>query len=311
MHRTKHISRRVSSTSRHSGKPDSSIAGQGTKITGLTNLAPYKAKQERLESMWFSGKTFAGSEGQESFRPFPPPVVINDALVWMYEASIDVTVFADLPGGAGDFFDTPDSVANSIRQHATFECDIALDDFGGGSQVFLGKYGNAANRSYYADFASGLIRLSIIADGTTEVIIGSIPHGFANFTRNSVKIEFNPITQQVTFYTAAHGETLSILGTPLTLAQSEIFDSTLNLYIGSLGGGGSGLMTGKVYSSSITKGIDGVTFDPYMRFDGTEAAAPCSVSTPDSVVGKPLGRVSSTLANLRYISSPMIYGLLY
>lgn len=172
-----------------------------------------------------------------------------------------------LPGTAGNYVSTPDSVANSI----TSDIDIrvrAAPTAWGIEQAFLSKYVGAGARSFtFRVIATKALRLTMTQAGTTNVTAtSSVSVGFADGAVGWVRVTWRASDGRVQFFTSTDGTLWVQLGTDQTIAIASIFNGTMDVEIGSVGVGASSLFAGHIYYAELRNGIDGTVVQ---SFDAT------------------------------------------
>jgi hypothetical protein len=191
---------------------------------------------------------------------------------------------ADLPGSSGDYFSTPDSAANTIRQTITFEADVALDDYTSGAvQTIIGKGLSATvARGYRFEVtATGELSITLSLVGNTPQVTSVSPVlGLGDGVRATLKAVWDSIEQTATYF--LNGAQVGVA--PHVIAS--IHDSTSEVEIGSVNGGVSNLSAGTIYSATVTKGP---TPYPYVLLDGVSGTY---VSTPDSAANSVTGSIT-------------------
>jgi len=159
---------------------------------------------------------------------------------------------------AGDYFSTPDSVANSITGDISIVVDAALDDWTPAvGNCLVAKDGvSAGTRSYqFAVRTDGKLQFSFSTAGTTLVtVVSTVAPSFANGNRYHVAVERESATGKVRFYTGTDHASLALLGTEVTAATGNIYDSTSRLEFGNLSGLAYELV-GKIFDSELYSGL--------------------------------------------------------
>jgi hypothetical protein len=184
--------------------------------------------------------------------------------------------YANLPGSAGDYFSSPDSVANSVTGDIDIRCDVALDDWTPAVQdCFLAKRTNALGAAYH--FYTGATGQLEFYDNTT-VYISSVASGITDGSRANVRVTRTAADGVVKFYLNTSGDALSDstvwtqLGADVAGASGALRDTAAALEIGSYNVGIAHLLAGTVYRAQIYNGIDGtkvIDFDPIMHTNGS------------------------------------------
>lgn len=183
--------------------------------------------------------------------------------------------YAVLPGNSGDYFSTPDSVANSITGDIDIRVMAALDDWTpADKQTLVSKFESPNNQGYILSIEpTGEVRLLLSQNGFTNAqAISTVATGFSAGTAHWVRGAWSAADGEATFYTSEDGETWTQLGSVVALAVASTFNSASNVKIGAHEPGGTAKnATAKVYRAQIYNGISGtlaVDFNPN-NSDGT------------------------------------------
>lgn len=175
--------------------------------------------------------------------------------------------YLSLPGTAGNYASTPDSVAASITGDIDIRVKAALTNWTpAAASALVDKFGNAGSRSW--DFfinVTGVLVFWMSSDGTANTTYSStVATGFTDGTTNWVRVTRVASTGVITFYTSNDGVTWAQLGTTVASTVGALIDNTTSVYIGSRGGS-SDMCLGKIYQAQIYNGIAGtlaVDFNP-------------------------------------------------
>jgi len=191
------------------------------------------------------------------------------------------TQFGDLNGGAGDYFSTPDSVANSLRQSMVIDVDLVLDEDSGGYRTIMCKGYSAPSRGWFIDESvGGQLRFYISGDGTAQVGItgtNSIPRG----QRFNLKAVYDAVTTGISLL-VNDVEIASNTSTGIT----SLYDNAGLVSVGCNPSASYDSIDGKIYSATVTKGP---TPYPYVLLDGVSGTY---VSTPDSAANSITGNMT-------------------
>lgn len=211
------------------------------------------------------------------------------------------TKYGWLPGVAGNYFSTPDSVAASITGDIDIRCKVSMAAWTatGADMIYVGKDQTASTRAYlfYHRNASGTPSLGWSADGSTITVVSAtaatgFAAGSAHWLRVTLDVNNGAGGNTATFYTSEDGETWTQLGDPVvTAGVASIKDSNSVVELGSIRLGASAPLNGKIYRAQIYNGIDGtlaVDFDPSRWTSGsTFTAATGETWTINSTGSKP------------------------
>jgi hypothetical protein len=159
---------------------------------------------------------------------------------------------------AGDYFSTPDSVANSITGDISFIVDVSLNDWTPTvGNCLVAKDGvTGGTRSYqFAVRTDGKLQLAVSSNGTALITaVSTVAPSFTNGNRYHVAVERESATGKVRFYTGTSRLNLTLLGTEVTGTSGTIYNSTAQVQFGNL----SSLayeLSGNVFDSEIYSGL--------------------------------------------------------
>lgn len=196
------------------------------------------------------------------------------------------TKYGWLPGVAGNYFSTPDSVANSITGDIDIRVKVALADWTPAAiNALVGKHlGSGDQRSYvfYVN-TNGTLGLLWNPDGTAlsniqkaSTAATGFTDGSANYVRATLDVDNGAGGNDVKFYTSPDGDQWTQLGSTVTTAgATSIYDGTATVQLGALEAA-SWNLNGTIYRAQIYNGIDGtlaVDFDPSRWSSGTTFTA--------------------------------------
>ena len=177
---------------------------------------------------------------------------------------------------AGDFFSTPDSVANSITGNISFIIDVSLNDWTPTvGNCLVAKDGvSAGTRSYqFAVRTDGKLQLAFSINGTAIITaVSTVAPSFIDGNRYHVAVERESTTGKVRFYTGTNRLNLTLLGTEVTSTSGAIADTSATVQFGNL----SSLayeLSGKVFDSEIYSGLavtDNINAILKVDFDPTD-----------------------------------------
>lgn len=208
------------------------------------------------------------------------------------------TKYGWLPGVAGNYFSTPDSVAASITGDIDIRVKAALVDWTPTAySVLIDKWTVAGGLSYqfYVAITSGKLVLSVSPDGTTTTGYSAFSTVAPTVTNGGVlwcRVTRVAATGKVNFYTSSNGVTWTLLGAAdVSTTASAIADTAAPVEIGIQNGSASPL-NGRVYQAQIYNTIGGTTpvvdFDPSRWSSGTTfTASTGEVWTINSTGSKP------------------------
>lgn len=185
------------------------------------------------------------------------------------------TPYAYLPGVAGNYFSTPDSVAASITGDIDIRVKVALNDWTPSAiSVLVSKWdGTTSGNMSYVFYVNtnGTIALTTTADGTTGVTgtstaATSVTDGSVKWVRVTLDVNNGAEGKTHTFYLSDDGETWTQLGNTVTAGgTTSIYNGTLAVAVGHHASGAALPSLGKFYRAQIYNGIAGtpaVDFNP-------------------------------------------------
>ena len=191
------------------------------------------------------------------------PIYYDNSLtkLWSTDVGGYIPVMTDSYGynmsTAGDYFSTPDSVANSITGDITLIVEAALTDWTPSVvNVLVSKDGVTVNRSYSLTVQpNGAIRFNYSLLGLTFVsITSSVIPSFIDGKKYHVAVEREASTGKVRFYTSKDHITWSQLGIEQTGAVGNIYDGIAQVEFGNLASLSYALV-GKIYDSEAYAGL--------------------------------------------------------
>lgn len=206
----------------------------------------------------------------------PPPVVIPGMIITPASGTLEtITKYFSLPGVAGNFAASPDSVVTSITGDVDLRAKITTPSLLA-DEFVIGKWdGSTGNASYGLAFTitNGLrlyqsvdgTAITTAADSTVAIATGLLSSGV--FIRATLKVNNGAGGRDVNFYTSSDGVNWTQLGATVTLAgTTTIFDSTARVIVGALNEGiNLFAYTGNIFYAEVRNGINGTVvakFDP-------------------------------------------------
>lgn len=238
----------------------------------------------------------------ELVRPQPPMVSNGDTYVGVgarYRDLFDVDVVSGtaanlrkhdagslLINGTGTSgVTTPDASINSPTGSCILYGCVNPTDNSPGATLYslIGKYqGTASNRGFLLSlYTAGVWQLDLSSSGTSSNAYQSVATGIADNTPYWIFAAID-VGNTVTFYTSLSEPSAtpaeawgakSALGTPISITEGSIFDSSLPLNIGAYQSNGAGRWNGLIYKAGIIFGLDG-SVPPSTDFDPAEAIFP-------------------------------------
>lgn len=184
---------------------------------------------------------------------------------------------ASLPGSAGSYITTPDSVPLSITGDIDIRAQITMADYSPASETaIVGKLQSTNQRSFALTVSDvGFLRLYNSTDGTigtqlvgvsTLALTNVVSDGQTVWVRATLDVNDGAGNRVYQFFTSPDGVNWTQLGTTITTAgTTSIFDSTSIVEIGSLLAGTTFPFSGSIQRVQIRNGIGGTlvgNFDP-------------------------------------------------
>lgn len=173
------------------------------------------------------------------------------------------TQYLYLPGVAGNYASTPDSVPASITGDIDIRVKAVLVDWTPAAvNILIGKAASVGQYSYnfYVNATTGRLVLTCTVDGSTQFSgTSSASPTVSDGAELWVRATRVAATGKINFYTSSDGVTWTILGTEQTSTTGNIFDSTAAVEVGTQLIGTNSPLSGKVYRALIKSGIDGAT----------------------------------------------------
>lgn len=150
-----------------------------------------------------------------------------------------------LPGATGATASTPDHASLALTD-IDIRVHLAADDWtpGGFGKVIASQWGSAGNEGWLLGLtASGQFQFSFTTDGSTDQNrISTNPLGFVDgsdhWLRATLDADNGAAQHVVTLYTGTDGTDWTVLQTFPTAGVVALFNSTANLVVGDLAGGG-------------------------------------------------------------------------
>lgn len=184
-----------------------------------------------------------------------------------------------LPGTAGNYISTPDSVLNSVMGDIDIRVYCKLDDWTPAAIMSLiAKYNTASQRSFQIRVeTNGRATYVYSVDGNTgyAATIAYDPayvDGTAHWIRFTHDVDNGAGGHDIKYYTSDDGITWALRGTQTNLGITgviSLFDSTSPLEIGSITSGTAQNLLGTVYYAEVRNGIDGPVV---AKFDSSQVA---------------------------------------
>lgn len=245
------------------------LDGDGTIVADF-NPNDY---DDRGQSQWRSSQTGEVWTIEGDNYVVTPRVMVGTGEPW-----------ADLPGASGDYFSTPDSVANSFSQYLDICAEITLSDIAGGGEVqtICSKYEPTGDQRSYEfavlDSSALFVQFSELGTGasTTGVTGEALPFSDSDRFWCRVTVDFDGGSGDtvIVFYTSTDGVTWTQLGDSHARTLPEIFDGNSELAVGARPGGSSRKLSGAIHRVMIYNEAESdtrtaaVDFDPIQHTHG-------------------------------------------
>lgn len=151
----------------------------------------------------------------------------------------------ELPGTTGATASTPDHTSLALTD-LDIRVHLAADDWtpGGFGKIIASQWGSAGNESWFLGLtATGQLQFSFTVDGSTDQNrISTNPLGFTDgsdhWLRATLDADNGSTQHVVTLYTGTDGTDWTVLQEFTTAGAVALFNSTADLVVGDLGGGG-------------------------------------------------------------------------
>lgn len=188
-----------------------------------------------------------------------------------------------LPGTAGNYASTPDTVANSTGVSGDFDirAKLTLADWTPASNMAIAaKWNSGSTRSWRLMISSSGIQFSYTRFGSTIISTTTRQTGLTDGTTGWVRIARVRSTGVTTYYASTDGSSWSSLGSSTADAGGGFYDTSGNLTIGTQEEFTTTMFNGKIHYFEMRDGIDGTVV---AKFDA-EAVTPAGTRNPSSVV---------------------------
>lgn len=187
----------------------------------------------------------------------------------------DFAARVTLPGVAGNYASTPDSVANSVTGDIDIRAKVnAADWTPTGNPYVVAKNGFTTGGGYHLRLISaGTLQLGWSTGAAALTAASTVSTGFAdgstNWIRATLDVDNGAAGYTVKFYTSFDGVTWTQLGATVTVGGvTSIGNNATLLSVGMFFDGSSDPFSGAVYYADIRNVIDGTT--PVVKFDPSE-----------------------------------------
>lgn len=188
-----------------------------------------------------------------------------------------------LPGTAGNYASTPDTVANSVGVSGDFDlrAKLTLPDWTPGSNMAIAaKWNSSSTRSWRLMISSSGMQFSYTRFGGSIISTTTRLTGLTDGTTGWVRITRVRSTGVTTYYSSTDGSTWTNLGSTTADAGGGFFDSNGNLTIGAQEEFTTTMFNGKIHYFELRDAVDGTVV---AKFDA-EAVTPAGTRNPSSVV---------------------------
>lgn len=210
-------------------------------------------------------------------RIFPRRKQTKDFCQWRYKSpdcGYRDPRYVSLPGTAGNYVRTPDTVATSITGDLDLRVQAALTDWTPVTEAtVLSKWTTVSNQRGYAlnITTTGNVKLVWSPDGISALIatstaVLSLANNAIKWVRAVIDVNNGASGRTVTFYTSNDGTSWAQHGDAVVQAGiTSIFNGTAFVEIGTHTDGTAGFTIGKVYRGQIFNAATGLLvadFDP-------------------------------------------------
>lgn len=182
-----------------------------------------------------------------------------------------IDAYLSLPGVAGNFASTPDSVAASITGDIDIRAKLSLADWTPGSATAVSIVDKCDSISGYRFIMNSLdlLRLDVFVGGSLRIPSSTAATGFVDGSTHWVRVTRASASGNTNFYTSEDGVTWTQLGAAnVASTAGAITDNALTLQVG-----GRALLdtvNGVIYYADVRGVISGAT--PVAQFDPNMAA---------------------------------------
>lgn len=172
-----------------------------------------------------------------------------------------------VPGVAGNYASTPDSVLNSVTTDIDVVVKVHVDDWTPAvEQLFYGKGDTGSQRSWLFGVNTGGNLIAYFSSNGTAWLGGAayastVPTGFVDGSVNFIRFTRASGSGNLNFYSSPDGVSWTQIGTQVATTAGALFDSTGLLRVN----GPGELFVGAVYLAKLFAGINGALvarFDP-------------------------------------------------
>jgi hypothetical protein len=175
------------------------------------------------------------------------------------------TNYAWLSGVAGNYFSTPNAVANQITGDIDIKAQVSFSSISS-TMTICSKFSLGQRSFNFQQVSSGSLGFTFTLDGaTTNFYQSSVSHPYSIGQIGWVRVTRSSTSGVVIFYTSTDGITWTQLGTTVLGITGNMFNSTSVLEIGSLNIGLGSLLNGTIQKTTISNSIGGapvVDFNP-------------------------------------------------
>jgi hypothetical protein len=173
-------------------------------------------------------------------------------------------LYLSMPGGSGNYAHTPDSVANSITGDIDIRVQVTFPAYNPASaKTLLGKYGSP-NSAYLLILESGgALRFfgsstgSSNTDGGPSATQTLTAAGLIDGGTYWLRVTKNTTNGDIKYYWSHDNATYTQIGTTVSGAIYNFYESNRIVEIGSYGSGTAAVTDGRVHRAQIYSGIDG------------------------------------------------------
>ncbi len=217
-------------------------------------------------------------------------------------------LYLSLPGSAGHYASTPDSVAASVTGDIDIRVKAALTDWTPAAIQCLAIKDDAALQRSYEFYVNPVGTLGFVwfesggaSKTTASTAITGITDGQTSLVRVTLDVDNGAAGNTVTFYKSSDGATWTQIGNAVvTAGVTNIKDTTAILELGSIASGATLNLNGKIFSAQIYNTIGGTT--PVVDFNPQRDAITPTGTITSSTTGEvwTINGASSVVRNAAY-----------
>ena len=246
---------------------------QSEVVDGQSNLNPSEYVSVGILAAPYHG---AGVDGVKFF-PYANPNTVASNVVTEGAVSTTAVRWAKLPGRAGNYISTPDSVANSITGDIDIRAHVALPDWttSGNKALVVKRQSGDGSYQFYLTSAGELAFYSGVGVGTSTANLSALPGLSAKWLR----VTRVAATGVFNFFTSDDDVTWTALGAPVAGAAGALVDTADIVEVGALATGTLDPVDGRIFRAQIYNGINGTLAVDFNANDFTAGGSSAVSST--------------------------------